>query len=90
VVPPLVPPLAGSSSSEGSQRVNQPQVVDASSSPPKYEAFEATFGSLLVVFPTFPVRGASSLAAPDRHFGVPCGLLQSARGAVVEVMCTRD
>jgi hypothetical protein len=58
-VSPMVPPppsSVGSSSSEGLQRVNQPKAVDASSSPPKYEAFEVMFGSSLVVFPTSPVR----------------------------------
>jgi hypothetical protein len=34
--------------------------------------------------------GASSPAAPGRHFGVLGGLLQLAQGAVVEVLCCRD
>jgi hypothetical protein len=38
-----------------------------------------------------PLRGsASSPATPGRHFGVPCGLLRPARGAVVEVLCSQD
>jgi hypothetical protein len=34
--------------------------------------------------------GTSSLVAPGRRFGVPRGLLRSARGTVVEIMCSRD
>jgi hypothetical protein len=48
------PPSGYLSSSEGSRRVQHPQVVDASSSPSKFEAFEAVLGSSLVVFPEPP------------------------------------
>jgi hypothetical protein len=52
---PAVPPRSAClSSSEGSRRVQQPQVVDASSSPSKFEAFEGALGLSLVVFPMPP------------------------------------
>jgi hypothetical protein len=52
-----VPPrLTYPSRTEGSRRVQQPQVVGASSSPFMFEAFKAVFGSSLVVFPAPPAR----------------------------------